>query len=114
MVVNRMTAFENEAARPASPREMSNRPAGEPRVPREHIVPAVGRRLIVRCDQPNCDRAAIIDPRKVFGSAKDWPVRGASDRFRCLCGSRRSLIDYTHNADVQDGPIDRASLALWF
>lgn len=85
-----------------------------PRVAREDVVPSVGRRLIVRCDQPNCDRAAVIDPRKVFGSARDWPVRGRSERFRCLCGSRQSRVDYTSNADVRDGPIDAASLALWF
>lgn len=109
-----MTEFENEAARPTSAQARASLTTGEARPPREHIVPAVGRRLIVRCDQPNCGRAAIIDPRKQFGSARDWPVRGTSERFRCACGSRRSRIDYTHNADVQDGPIDRASLALWF
>lgn len=84
------------------------------RVSREDVVPVVGRRLIVRCAQPNCDHAAVIDPRKVFGSARDWPGRGRSERFRCVCGSRQSLIDYTSNADVRDGPIDAASLALWF
>jgi len=109
-----MTAFSIGEDRSSSPAADSAPHAQHPRPPREHIAPAVGRRLIVRCDQPNCHRAAIIDPRKVFGSARDWPVRGTSARFRCLCGSRRSRVDYTHNADVQDGPIDRASLALWF
>lgn len=85
-----------------------------PRVAREDVPPSIGRRLIVRCDRPGCDHAAIIDPRKVFGSAREWPVRGRSARFRCICGSRESRVDYTHNADVRDGPIDRASLALWF
>jgi hypothetical protein len=83
-------------------------------VAREDVAPAIGKRLVVRCEQPNCDHAAIIDPRKVFGSARDWPVRGRSERFRCICGSRASRVDYTNNADVRDGPIDRASLALWF
>lgn len=85
-----------------------------PRVAREDLAPSEGRRLIVSCDQPNCDRAAVIDPRKLFGSPRDWPSRGASERFRCLCGSRQSRVDYTNNADVREGPIDRASLALWF
>jgi hypothetical protein len=90
-------------------------PQAEPhRIAREDVVPVVGRRLIVRCDQPNCAHAAIIDPRRVFGSARDWPGRGRSKRFRCVCGSRRSLIDYTSNADARDGPIEVASLALWF
>lgn len=85
-----------------------------PRVAREDIAPSVGRRLIVRCDLPNCDHAAIIDPRKVFGSARDWPVKGRSGRFRCVCGSRQSRVDYTSNADASDGPISSAALALWF
>lgn len=85
-----------------------------PRVAREEVAPSVGRRLIVRCDQPHCARAAVIDPRKVFGSARDWPLKGRSERFRCVCGSRQSRVDYTSNADVRDGPIDQASLALWF
>lgn len=84
------------------------------RVAREDVVPVVGRRLIVRCDQPHCGHAAIIDPRKVFGSARDWPGRGPSERFRWVCGSRRSLVDYTSNSDVRDGPIDAASVVLWF
>lgn len=85
-----------------------------PRIAREDVAPSVGRRLIVRCDQSTCDHAAIIDPRKVFGSARDWPAPGHSERFRCICGSRQSRVDYTSNADVREGPIDRASLALWF
>lgn len=85
-----------------------------PRVAWEDVVPPVGRRLIVRCDRPNCDHASIIDPRNVFGSARDWPVRGRSERFRCICGSRESRVDYTNNADARDGPIGRSALALWF
>lgn len=120
-----MTAFDNEGDRsppPLAAGHIAARlapaipiPQAElHRVAREDVVPVVGRRLLVRCAQPNCDHAAVIDPRKVFGSARDWPSRGRSERFRCVCGSRQSLIDYTSNADVRDGPIDAASLALWF
>lgn len=123
--VNRMTAFnfETDCFLPSPPTETPSVGTGphipvldidRHRIPREHVVPAVGRRLIVRCDQPHCDHAAVIDPRKAFGSLRDWPGRGRSERFRCVCGSRRSLVDYTSNAEVRDGPIDAASLALWF
>ena len=85
-----------------------------PRIGREDIAPAVGRRLVVRCDRPNCGHAAIIDPRKVFGGGRDWPSEGRSRRFRCVCGSRESKVSYTNNADASDGPIGSAALALWF
>lgn len=85
-----------------------------PRIAREDIVPPVGRRMIVRCDRPSCDHAAIVDPRKVFGSVRDWPTRGRSHRFRCICGSRESQVDYTRDAYAADGPIHPDALKLWF
>ena len=84
------------------------------RVPRVDIVPAVGRRLAVRCDLPGCGRAALMDPRPLFGAAKPWPVAGRSYRFRCQCGHRVAQVSYTSNADQAEGPISQAALKLWF
>jgi len=84
------------------------------RVPREDIVPAVGRRLVVRCDLPGCGRAALIDPRPLFGAARHWPAVGRSYRFRCQCGHRVARVSYSNNADAAEGPISQAALKLWF
>ncbi len=84
------------------------------RVPRVDIVPAVGRRLAVRCDLPGCGRAALMDPRPLFGAARHWPVAGRSYRFRCQCGHRVAQVSYTSNADQAEGPISQAALKLWF
>jgi hypothetical protein len=83
-------------------------------VPREDIVPVVGRRLVVRCDLPGCGRAALMDPRPLFGAARHWPAVGRSYRFRCQCGHRVARVSYTNNADQAEGPISQAALKLWF
>ncbi len=44
------------------------------RIAREDIPPEHGRRLVVRCLQAGCDRAAIIDLRHLFGSSGQWPM----------------------------------------
>ena len=84
------------------------------RVPREDIVPAVGRRLVVRCDLPACGRAALMDPRPLFGPARHWPAGGRSYRFRCQCGHRVARVSYSNNAAAAEGPISPAALKLWF
>jgi len=84
------------------------------RVPREDVFPEVGRRLVVRCDSPLCDNAALMDPRPVFGAPRYWPARGPSYRFRCQCGHRVASVSYTDNADQAEGPISPAALKLWF
>ena len=86
----------------------------ERRPAREDVAPAVGKRLIVRCDRQGCTHAALIDPRKVFSSRAQWPAQGRSGRFRCVCGSRESLVSWTSHADAAEGPIHPAALALWF
>ena len=85
-----------------------------PRRAREDIEPDVGRRLMVRCDAPACGRAALLNPRPLFGSERQWPVAGTSYRFRCECGHRVSTVSYTNNADQAEGPISAAALRLWF
>jgi hypothetical protein len=84
------------------------------RLPREDIVPTAGRRLVVRCDAPVCGRAALLDPRPLFGSARHWPAMGRSYRFRCQCGHRVAQVSYSNNADAAEGPISPAALKLWF
>ena len=90
------------------------REQGVRRLPREEIVPEVGRRLVVRCDSPLCDHAVLMDPRPVFGAPRYWPVVGPSYRFRCQCGHRVVRVSYTDNADQAEGPISPAALKLWF
>ena len=87
----------------------ANRP-----VPREFAEPAHGRRLIVRCDRPGCDHAALMDPHLVFGARRNWPAEGRTGRFRCRCGSREAVVSYTRNAGSADGPISPAAIALWY
>jgi hypothetical protein len=73
-----------------------------------------GPALIVRCMSPSCSHAAIVDPRRVFTSRKDWPAEGASTRFRCVCGSRQADVALTRRSDWQEGPANREVLALWY
>lgn len=87
---------------------------GEPQMAREDIAPPVGRRLVVRCLASNCGHAALIDQRRYFSNARDWPRAGVSSRFRCLCGSRQASVSYTNDAYAAEGPIHFAALALWF
>ncbi len=80
-------------------------------------LPVVGGRgpaLIVRCAAPNCSHAAILDPRRLFASRRDWPREGPSTRFRCVCGSRQANVEVTRRSDWQEGPIGRETLALWY
>lgn len=86
----------------------------EQRVAREDAAPATGKRIVVRCDRQGCDHAALIDPRKLFSSHTQWPAQGRSGRFRCVCGSRESLVSYTAHAEATDGVLHPAALALWF
>lgn len=86
----------------------------KPRVAREDIAPAYGRRLIVQCDRPGCDRAVLMEPREVFGSSRSWPAEGRSSRFRCRCGHRETRLTYTRNASQANGPVSASAIALWF
>lgn len=89
------------------------REQGAQRIAREDIVSEVGRRLVVQCDRPGCDHAALLDPRPTFGVARYWPAVGPSYRFRCRCGHRVAQVSYTDNPDQAEGPISSA-LKLWF
>ncbi|RZI98477.1 MAG: hypothetical protein EON90_13295 [Brevundimonas sp.] len=86
----------------------------EARIAREDIAPPVGRRMIVRCERPGCGHAALVDQRRVFGHPREWPRAGRCHRFRCICGSRESQIDYTRDAYAPEGPIHPDALKLWF
>lgn len=80
---------------------------------REDIAPAHGRRLIVQCGKAECDHAALIDPRPLFGSGRYWPAAGPCSRFRCRCGSRETQVSYTLNASLPNGPLPEAVIRLW-
>jgi hypothetical protein len=82
-------------------------------IAREDIVTPGGRRLIVQCTMVGCNHAVLMDQRKVFGSAKDWPREGHSTRFRCQCGSRQTKLRYTRNEALSDGPISNSIINLW-
>lgn len=81
---------------------------------REDIVLKVGRRLVVRCDRPDCSHAVLMDPRPVFGAPRSWPAVGPSYRFRYRCGHRVARVSYTDNADRAEGLMSAAALKLWF
>ena len=70
-------------------------------------------RLVVRCLAPNCAHAAVIDPRTIFGSRREWPAEGRSQRFRCACGGRESMVSYTANTDQANGPVSQDIIRLW-
>lgn len=72
-----------------------------------------GPRLVVSCDAQGCERAALMDPRPLFGARRFWPVSGRSERFRCACGSRETRLSYTVNAAQKDGPISQDAIRLW-
>jgi hypothetical protein len=82
-------------------------------VPRDIRQPRVGARLIVACVARGCERAALMDPRPLFGARRLWPVAGRSDRFRCACGSRETRLSYTVNTAQEDGPISSEAIRLW-
>lgn len=81
---------------------------------RELVEPTRGKRLLVRCDRPGCERAVLLDPQRTFGSRATWPAEGRSSRFRCACGSREARVPYTRNASQPDGPVSPAAISLWF
>ncbi|WGM31034.1 hypothetical protein [Brevundimonas sp. NIBR11] len=72
-----------------------------------------GARLVVACAAADCERAALMDPRPLFGARRFWPVSGRSERFRCACGSRETRISYTANTAQKDGPISMDAIRLW-
>ena len=86
----------------------------ERRLPREDLPAEGGPGLIVRCAMPGCTRAAVLDPRELFGARHHWPADGATTRFRCSCGGRQATIARTKRTVDRYGAIDRASLALWY
>lgn len=90
------------------------REQGERRVPREDIVPEIGRGMVVSCDSRHCDHAVLMDPRPVFGAPRYWPSVGPSYRFRSQCGHRIARVSYTDNADQAEGSISAAALKLCF
>lgn len=88
---------------------------GEARTVRDDIpVEGCAPALVVQCRLPGCARAALFDPRRLFGSKKDWPAEGLSTRFRCACGGGQAALSYSLRSGWREGPIDRASLALWY
>lgn len=84
------------------------------RIPREDLPNPGGRGLVVRCAMPGCRRAAVLDPRALFGAKHLWPAEGASTRFRCTCGGRQAMVSYPRRDVDRYGLIDRASLDLWY
>jgi endonuclease/exonuclease/phosphatase family metal-dependent hydrolase len=46
---------------------------------RELVEPTRGKRLLVRCDRPGCERAVLLDPRRTFGSRATWPAEGPKE-----------------------------------
>ena len=88
--------------------------ADERRVAREDLPVEGGPGLIVRCAMPGCAHAAVLDPRPLFGGRRNWPAEGASTRFRCVCGGRQAMVQHTGRSVDRYGPIDTASLALWY
>lgn len=84
------------------------------RIAREDLPLEGGPGLVVRCVMPGCTRAAVLDPRALFGAKHLWPAAGASRRFRCTCGGRQASISYPKRTVDHFGPIDRASLDLWY
>lgn len=88
---------------------------GQARVQREDL-PGEGSSpaLVVQCRLPGCGHAALVDPRRLFGGKRDWPAAGLTGRFRCACGGRQASLSYSDRSGWREGPIDRASLALWY
>ena len=86
----------------------------ERRLAREDLPPEGGPGLVVRCALPGCARAAVLDPRALFGAKARWPAAGASARFRCACGGRRTTVSYPKRPVSKFGAIDWASLDLWY
>ena len=85
-----------------------------PRVAREDLPPEFGQRLIVQCDRPGCDHAALMDPRPLFGGRRHWPPEGRSSRFRCQCGHREARVTYTRHSTAPNGSLPASVISLWY
>ena len=53
-----------------------------------------GTYLVVSCEVATCDHTVRMEPHSLFGARRFWPVSGRSERFRCRCGSRETLLSY--------------------
>lgn len=82
-------------------------------LPHDLQPPGVGVRLLVACVARDCERAALMNPRLLFGARRYWPVAGHSERFRCACGSRETKVSYTVNTAQADGPVSPDTIRLW-
>lgn len=70
-------------------------------------------RLVVACDAAGCDHAILMDPQPVFGARRFWPVVGRSERFRCRCGSRETILSYSLDIARHDDPMSKDAIRLW-
>lgn len=70
-------------------------------------------RMIVRCLSPGCVHVALLEPRALFGPARDWPAAGRSQRFRCVCGGRESRISYAAGSVTAETPAAPDAIHLW-
>lgn len=70
-------------------------------------------RMIVRCLSPGCVHVALMDARTLFGSTRDWPSAGTSQRFRCVCGGRESRVSYAGETAPVEAPSSRDAIHLW-
>jgi hypothetical protein len=79
----------------------------------ESQTPALRGRMIVRCLSPGCVHVALLEPQALFGSARDWPETGRSQRFRCVCGGRESRISYAAGTAAPEDPATSDAIHLW-
>jgi hypothetical protein len=70
-------------------------------------------RMIVRCLSPGCVHVALLDARTLFGSTRDWPAAGTSQRFRCVCGGRESRISYAGESLPVETQAAPDAIHLW-
>lgn len=64
---------------------------------------APDRHLVARC--PSCDRTTVCDPTPWVGEGLGGaPLRAFSDRMRCVCGSRRAVLEVEPGPFVEPGP----------
>ena len=57
---------------------------------------AVGldRHLLARCGAPGCERTSPCDPTPWMEEGLgDLPLRAFAPRLRCVCGSRRAMLE---------------------
>jgi hypothetical protein len=70
-------------------------------------------RMIVRCLSPGCVHVALLDARTLFGSTRDWPAAGTSQRFRCVCGGRESKVSYAAGGAPVEAEATPDAIHLW-